>query len=234
MRDPLASDPNIALKQSGLPPANVSTHWEPYQALLPQFILERARRALQPPSTATLKFKDGVLFASGAAPHAWIQESAKLVRVMDGIEKFDASGLRDSDLQSIVAVKDKIENTIIRFVRGKADFAEGQDAVIQDFLAQISSLYVAARRSGVRTILTIVGHADSEGTEELNFGLSRMRSDKIVRMLWERGVDTSGVKTTGVGASQPVRSESNDQDKEWNRSVSFQVQIYDPDGGEIR
>ncbi len=153
---------------------------------------------------------------------------------MDGIEKFDASGLRDSDLQSIVAVKDKIENTIIRFVRGKADFAEGQDAVIQDFLAQISSLYVAARRSGVRTILTIVGHADSEGTEELNFGLSRMRSDKIVRMLWERGVDTSGVKTTGVGASQPVRSESNDQDKEWNRSVSFQVQIYDPDGGEIR
>ena len=54
LRDPLAVDPLKFLDEAGIDPARVVAHFDPYQALDPQFVLERLQASLNPPPGVTL------------------------------------------------------------------------------------------------------------------------------------------------------------------------------------
>lgn len=73
LRDPLAADPQALAEQLGFAPGDVAMEWQPYQALLPEFIERRARLALQPPETVDMRLDEGVLVLQGHAPQAWLQ-----------------------------------------------------------------------------------------------------------------------------------------------------------------
>ena len=55
LRDPLAVDPLKFLDEAGIDPARVVAHFDPYQALDPQFVLERLQASLNPPPGVTLR-----------------------------------------------------------------------------------------------------------------------------------------------------------------------------------
>ncbi|MDX6692823.1 MAG: hypothetical protein QOF02_426 [Blastocatellia bacterium] len=51
LRDPLARDPLTLLPEAKVDAANVVGHWQPFQALSPEFVLARAHQLLAPPAT---------------------------------------------------------------------------------------------------------------------------------------------------------------------------------------
>ena len=55
LRDPLAIDPLSLLGEAGIDPARVEAHFDPYQGLDPQFVLERLQASLNPPPGVTLR-----------------------------------------------------------------------------------------------------------------------------------------------------------------------------------
>lgn len=92
LRDEMAIDPATLLAASGLTPAAVESHWEPYQALHPAFVVERARAVLQPPAGVTLAYRDGILTADGAAAAQWIAESQRIAPAIAGVRRFEHRG----------------------------------------------------------------------------------------------------------------------------------------------
>jgi len=96
LRDPLASDPADLLAASGL--TDVMLHWQPYQDLSPEFVLQRAQHSLQPPTTVQLTLQDRTLLLTGHAPHTWISTAQASVGKIAGITAFDFSELRDDDV----------------------------------------------------------------------------------------------------------------------------------------
>lgn len=88
-RDELAVDPATLLAESGMAPETVDSRWEPYQALHPDFVTERARELLRPPAGVTLEFREGVLLATGPAPAEWVTESRRLAPALDGVRRFE-------------------------------------------------------------------------------------------------------------------------------------------------
>jgi OOP family OmpA-OmpF porin len=95
LRDPLAADPERLLKTSKVPAGKVDSRWEPYQALYPAFILERSRRALQPPDTVTLHFHDGRLTAVGSAPRDWMVRARQIAPVIAGVTQWQDLNLTE-------------------------------------------------------------------------------------------------------------------------------------------
>jgi len=93
LRDPLAADPERLLNTSKVPVDKVDSRWEPYQALHPAFILVRARLALQPPDTVTLRFHDGRLTAVGSASREWIMRARQIAPVIAGVTQWQDSNL---------------------------------------------------------------------------------------------------------------------------------------------
>lgn len=234
LRDPLAKDPVTILSDFKINAGKVAATWDSYESLDPPFVLQRAKEVLQPPSQVKLLFKDGVLSASGSASNEWIAESKKLVRGIAGVRQFDDHFLNNGDLQSLKALKDKVERTVLLFQRGKSDFLEGQEQVLNKLAVDLSQLLSIAGRMSMNAELKVSGHADSEGTEDYNLLLSSERADRIREFLVSQNVNTLSIKAEGLGTSAPLKMESSEQERQLNRSVSFKVHFTDSKKEEVQ
>ena len=71
--------------------------------------------------------------------------------------------------------------------------------------------------------IEVIGHTDTTGIEGTNLLLSQERADAIRGMLLRSGIKPVNLRAEGVGISQPVRSEATDEDRHFNRSVTFKL-----------
>lgn len=78
--------------------------------------------------------------------------------------------------------------------------------------------------------LTISGHTDGDGNQDLNMKLSQERADAIKEFIMEEGyIEDERIKAIGYGSTKPIRSpEETEKDKRINRRVEFD--IYKPEG----
>ena len=98
LRDPLAVDPQLVLGESSIDPARVVAHWQPYQSLDPQFVLQRAQDALAPPATVTLALEGDRIVAAGSAPSTWMQHARAASQMPPaGVSSIDLSQVHDLD-----------------------------------------------------------------------------------------------------------------------------------------
>jgi OOP family OmpA-OmpF porin len=227
LRDPMAADPQALLKESRLKPEDVESRWEPYHSLTPQFVVARANALLNPPGTVSFKSEGNVLYASGSAPHQWIVETRRLVRFIPGVDRFDETGLQDTNLQDVLTIKDRVEKQVIRFVLDTTTLVPGQNDVLETVSAEIKKIYELAPAAGKSVRVEMVGHTDKMGTEETNLQLSRERAEAVRSMLADRLNGTGALVATGVGTQEPVREERAEEDKEFNRSVTVKITLLD-------
>ncbi|HSP94480.1 MAG TPA: OmpA family protein [Thermoanaerobaculia bacterium] len=223
LRDPLSADPAALLPASSLRREDVRGTWKPYQSLEPELIAARARSLLEAPGSVTLRAQDGVLIATGAAPHAWIAEAASRWRSVPGVARFDDRGLTDTDSKSFEAARAALEGKLILFARGSSELTPAETAKLVDVARDLSRLPALAAAAGREFRGEVVGRGDSEGTSETNLALSRRRAERVLAALRDGGLETKNLAVAGVGATQPLREERTEEDKQLNRSVSFRI-----------
>ncbi|CAI8958796.1 OmpA family protein [Methylocaldum szegediense] len=73
------------------------------------------------------------------------------------------------------------------------------------------------------TLLTVVGHTDSDGSDAYNMDLSRRRANAVSEFLMAQGVSGSRLQTIGMGKSQPIASNSTEEGKARNRRVELLI-----------
>ncbi len=87
LRDPMASDPLELLASTSINPDYVNYQFEPYQAMHPDFTLERANQMLSPPQGVQLRFENPVLLISGVQDRQWGAFAKKFALSIAGIDK---------------------------------------------------------------------------------------------------------------------------------------------------
>lgn len=225
LRDPLAKDPEHLLQESGIDPRDVEFRWEPYHALHDRLILARASKLLNPPETVTLKYENGVLTAEGSAPHHWLREVWGRPPAIPGLVAFREKELVDRDMEELRAVQERIETIVLRFETGNARLLPEQSGTVGDLVEQTRRLQLLAMVVGAGFQMEVVGHADASGLETENLKLSRKRADEIRVLLVSKGIDAALLHAVGAGATRPVRRELSDQDRGFNRSVTFKLRL---------
>lgn len=78
-----------------------------------------------------------------------------------------------------------------------------------------------ALRPCLGAIIAITGHTDSSGPEPGNLELSKTRADAVRDALVSRGIPSDGLRTRGVGSSEPVQGL--DPSDPANRRIEFSV-----------
>lgn len=71
--------------------------------------------------------------------------------------------------------------------------------------------------------LSLVGHTDSDGSEELNQGLSEIRAGKVRDILAAEGFSAANLEVSGKGESQPIADNGTAEGKQKNRRVSIRL-----------
>lgn len=220
MRDPLARDPQEILIRSRLSPASVIGRWEPYQALTPEFVLERARDILQPPSGVTLALEGTVLSATGRAPVAWIAEARRLAPLMAGVSRFDTVRLMDSEIQSLT---DAIESVMLFFEKGAARLVPGQDAQLASLGTRLQELDALAAQTDRTFRVDVVGHTDADGAPDSNLPLSRARAELVAAELPLQSAPRLVARAIGAGSGEPLTSGRTEADNQRNRRVALRI-----------
>ncbi len=74
-----------------------------------------------------------------------------------------------------------------------------------------------------RTVIHVVGHTDSIGSEEYNLNLARHRAQSVVNYFVLQGISQSRLVTVGRGESEPRATNETEAGRQLNRRVEIYV-----------
>jgi outer membrane protein OmpA-like peptidoglycan-associated protein len=226
LRDPLAPDPQLMLRQSGIDPATVASHWEPYLGLEPQFVLKRLRASLDPPPSVTLAIEGDQIVAQGTAPSTWIERARNISRMLPaGGPGLDLSRVSDVYQGAIGKLSAAIRSHDIHFNFNESLPAAGQDVTLDQLARELKDLASLASTMRVTARVALTGHSDETGGDTFNLSLSLARAEAVRVLLKKRGVDPDMLVVRGAGALEPLEAASSEAARSANRVVSFKVRI---------
>jgi OOP family OmpA-OmpF porin len=226
LRDPLAVDPQALLRQAGIDPKGVLSHWELYQGLEPDFVLKRLQASLDPPPTVTLTLDGDEIVAQGSAPSTWIERARAVSRMLpSGGPTFDLSRVSDVYQGAIGKLTAAIQSHEIHFNFNEPLPAPGQDVVLDQLAKELKDLVSLASTLRVVASVALSGHSDETGSDMFNLSLSLGRAEAVRVLLKKRGVDPDMLAVRGAGRLEPVEAASSEAARSANRRVSFKVRI---------
>ncbi|MCW2336852.1 outer membrane protein OmpA-like peptidoglycan-associated protein [Sphingobium sp. B2D3A] len=74
-----------------------------------------------------------------------------------------------------------------------------------------------------KTMIDVLGHTDSDGSEAYNQALSERRAQAVANYLGRRGIDPIRMATMGYGETRPVASNETADGKAQNRRVEIKI-----------
>lgn len=73
------------------------------------------------------------------------------------------------------------------------------------------------------SLIDVMGHTDSTGSEQYNLDLSRRRAESVANYLVSRGVSRARIETIGYGEQYPVADNSTESGRSQNRRVEIRI-----------
>lgn len=123
-----------------------------------------------------------------------------------------------------IAETKRTERGIITKLKGDILFDSGRSNLKPDAASkidQIAQILVKYPEDRIK----VVGHTDSQGSDELNAGLSRKRAEAVFSRLARNGIPAQFLRTEGMGETQPIASNSTSGGRSLNRRVELEITI---------
>jgi outer membrane protein OmpA-like peptidoglycan-associated protein len=104
----------------------------------------------------------------------------------------------------------------IKFAFGRADILPESEAVL-NAVAAIMTQHPEIKK------VSIEGHTDNHGADQLNLVLSRTRAASVVNWLVRHGIDAKRLSSAGFGKTRPIDTNDTEVGRKNNRRVEFQI-----------
>lgn len=80
-----------------------------------------------------------------------------------------------------------------------------------------------ALQSCADTVITVIGHSDTSGSDALNNRLSLLRAQAAAAALRDAGLDENRIKTKNAGSSHPIADNADPEGRAKNRRIEFHL-----------
>ncbi|HHS82025.1 MAG TPA: cell envelope biogenesis protein OmpA [Devosia sp.] len=116
----------------------------------------------------------------------------------------------------------RVGDQIILNMPSNITFDVGSATVKPQFASTLQSVALVLRRFD-KTIVDVLGHTDSDGSEEYNLNLSRQRAIAVANIVAAQGIDPRRFYIDGRGESSPIASNATEAGKAQNRRVEIRI-----------
>lgn len=110
-------------------------------------------------------------------------------------------------------LKQFLDANVIQFASGSAQIDATAQTVV-DMLIDIAKPCANAK-------LTIIGHTDSTGSDEVNQKLSLARAQSVLDALQAAGIDAANLQALGYGSTRPIASNDSAAGRQLNRRIEI-------------
>lgn len=221
LRDPLSIDPVEVALRAGMDRGRTVFEWKDYESLEDPLVLKRAVAFLNPPEGVWVSIQKGTLIVKGECDDDWKSRLQALGPLISGVRGLDTAGLRS--LGPFGKEKAGLESETILFPLGYEEIPDDQGARVDEAAGAVRNLLAKAREVRYPAVVEITGHTDSTGTEVGNRLLSQKRAWNVLQALVKLGVPANSLRFRGASNFEPVRKETADSDRRYDRSVTFEV-----------
>lgn len=109
-----------------------------------------------------------------------------------------------------------------RYALNGVNFEQSRTTMLQGSETKLREvLQFMAENPGVR--IEVIGHTDRTGDERQNQRLSEFRARAVANWLFNQGIDSQRIQTSGKGSSEPVADNSTEEGKAQNRRIEIVV-----------
>lgn len=123
-----------------------------------------------------------------------------------------------------VGVARQGDNLVLR-MPSDVTFATNQSSINNRFYPTLDDVAAVLNRYD-QSIVDVIGHADSDGSDDYNLNLSRQRASSVARYLVDRGVLADRLYVDGRGESAPIASNATADGKAQNRRVEILIRPF--------
>jgi len=123
-----------------------------------------------------------------------------------------------------VGVTRQGDNLVLR-MPADVTFASNQSDVQPRFYATLDDVARVLNEYD-RSVIDIIGHADSDGADAYNLDLSRRRASSVAQYLVSQNVLAGRLYVDGRGESQPIASNATAEGKAMNRRVEILIRPF--------
>ena len=101
-------------------------------------------------------------------------------------------------------------------------FGSGSAEISPQAASTLNEIAVTLKTSN-RSLVDVLGHTDSTGTDASNKALSERRAQTVAAHLKSRGVASARIATRGYGPAYPIADNATEQGRATNRRVEIKV-----------
>lgn len=141
---------------------------------------------------------------------------------MDNQQRDFENALQDERRQNQLEIERLRDDTLKLTVDNEVSFDFDKANLRRPFRRSLNKLARLVNKYD-RTVVHIVGHTDSTGSDRYNQELSERRAQAVANHLVKRGVSRSRIETWGVGESEPRASNATEAGRQLNRRVEIFV-----------
>lgn len=179
---------------------------------------------LNPPSTVTLEWHEGLLTIKGEANQEWIVSLDNVTGNYPGVTGVDREALINSTEVMLQTLVNSLQGIAILFKSSLTLDQNNLDQIDHSVLL-IRDIEENAKRLSKTLKITIKGHSDSVGRFENNQLLSLNRAKLVTQKLYASGISPDIIFVKGL--EKPVEKENNPAEQAYNRRVDFEVSFPD-------
>jgi outer membrane protein OmpA-like peptidoglycan-associated protein len=118
---------------------------------------------------------------------------------------------------------EKSDRGLVVTISGEVLFPSGKSTLLSTAQQRLDQVAEALKNADGRSIM-IVGHTDSQGSEDVNNRLSEARASSVKKYLAQKGVPAERIQSQGMGESQPIASNDTPEGRANNRRVEIILQ----------
>jgi outer membrane protein OmpA-like peptidoglycan-associated protein len=151
-------------------------------------------------------------------PKAFPVKSVKMDRI-----RFEDGAALISNIRIAVGAPDMRHKLLTegKFVTHGILFDVNSDKIKPESYGTIKEIATVLKENPAVKV-KIIGHTDSDGSDEANLDLSKRRAASVkASLISEFGMDATRIETDGKGESQPVSDNNSPEGKANNRRVEF-------------
>ena len=191
--------------------------WPALSAYLEEEELPVPELAMASEPTQRFVISGGKIYLEGSVPDEAIslriQDAAQRALGADRvINNFEISDQAYFDPSQPVSLS--VAETVL-FDTGIASVADEYEPLID--------LAVQLLTSKPNALLTVIGHTDDRGPDEVNLQLSLDRATAVAAEIHARGIDRERLDVDGRGEAQPIESNDSPEGRSANRRVEFLI-----------
>ena len=131
------------------------------------------------------------------------------------------SKLRQQLAGTGVSVTRDGDNLILN-MPGNVTFGSNQSAILSSFYPALNSVALVLKEYP-KTIVEVLGHTDSTGSDSLNLTLSKERASSVGSYLTAQGIDQRRMLTQGFGKRTPIADNATAEGRQANRRVELRL-----------